>query len=111
MHLLFHALELFVKESRCTAEGVTIKNVVCEECFEPYAYRLRRRVAAKAGGYPGLDPAAANVNAQHRLQVLVQSEIDPVPCPHCGWYQAVMVRKIRKLHLRVLLRTGLILWT
>jgi hypothetical protein len=109
MHLLFHALELFAMESSCTAAGVTIKKVICERCSEGYSYRLRRQVTAKAGGYPGVDPVAANLNAQHRLHVLLQSEIDAVPCPHCGWYQEEMVRKIRKLHFRVLFRAGLFL--
>jgi hypothetical protein len=45
----------------------------------------------------------ADQDAEQNLRGMLEREIEAVPCPICGWFQAAMVPKVQREH-RVLLR-------
>ena len=72
-----------------------MKRVRCEQCETRYNYVMERQ--AEAGSRRpfgiGADDAARDVRseARERLRRRLADEVDPVPCPECGRFQAEMV--------------------
>jgi hypothetical protein len=76
---------------RGTAQVVerTTKLVRCEACNRKYGYALR------GFGHPAW-----------RVQQMLATWIEAIPCPACGWYQSNMISPARKLHRRWMLYVG-----
>src|SRR3954470_24900177 len=91
-----------------------LMQVCCEKCGGIYRYRMVRRGVGKAStvyniDLPGTAQRAAR-NAQKVLHRLLQKGIDPVPCPHCGWWQWHMVEEIHRRQFSWIGRLGWILF-
>jgi hypothetical protein len=83
--------------------GSAGREVRCEQCGFEYFYVLSRK-----GWGQGFSPyflnnqgarARARVQAEDTLARKLAKGIDAVPCPRCGWYQATMVAKLKRLRL------------
>src|ERR1700754_4599988 len=83
-----------------TLTGRRLMEVRCEKCSANYYYEMLR-VATGSGSSPYMlnNAGAANraaSGARKNLDALLARGTDPVPCPHCGWFQAEMVRDARQ---------------
>ncbi len=82
-----------------TVTGSTGVAVRCEKCERKFYYKL----ICKAFGRANLVPLAdredtrrtALGRAKQKLRELLETQIVPVPCPECGWYQRDMVPLLR----------------
>jgi hypothetical protein len=94
-----------------TASGRVPKVVECEACHQKYAYFLERTVTGEATSFLFLENAEAKQRAQEeaRIELLgtLARSCDPVPCPHCGWYQREMVLLAKDRHRTWAKTTGL----
>jgi hypothetical protein len=79
--------------------GSVIKGVACENCGCEYIYKFTREAQGVGTSPYFLD----NDGAQRRSQqaaanalIKALKGIDAVPCPDCGWYQQIMVVKLRE---------------
>jgi len=76
------------------------RTVTCEKCCCEYQYELAREVPGHAISPYGLFDASAVRRAercaQRRLEKIMPTAVDSVPCPQCGWIQAHMVREARR---------------
>lgn len=76
----------------------------CEHCGGKFAYPLRRTAAATAGtGWTGSDDRAvreAKKAAKADAEEKLESEIECVPCLHCGQFQSDMVEELRRKHAK-----------
>jgi hypothetical protein len=79
--------------SACRA---TMRDVVCERCARAYRYRMVRRAEATAIGNGPSSLARARRHAERKLDKLLQTDHDPVPCPKCGRFQHAMVLAHRR---------------
>lgn len=85
-----------------TAQGSTVKTVVCESCEEVFLYLMERQVSKQVSEVPFRPSAIADkiANAQDDVDNLLQKSLsgdcDFVPCPNCGSYQEQMVKKHKK---------------
>lgn len=86
---------------RVTASGTVEKRVVCENCRTIYWYYLSRSVTLVSSGRTKAELERAQLKAELALMELVQSAIDPVACPHCGWYQSSMYGESRWAQLKI----------
>ncbi len=77
-----------------------VRNVRCEKCGCDYRYEIVRRGVGKATTVNGIGVAKAKaraaVRAQKAVTRLLQSAVDPVPCPRCDWLQPGMFTEIRR---------------
>jgi hypothetical protein len=84
--------------------GAVVRDVACEKCGCAYHYKLVRRGqgTGSAPYYIGQGSAQrrAESGARDSVERLLARDIDPVPCPDCGWFQADMVREVRRRSLR-----------
>lgn len=82
--------------------GSIWRAVRCEFCACEFAYRLTRRGSGLATSPLFLDNQGASARSSARAKRdLVRNlenprTVDPVPCPDCGRYQSLMVRKLRQ---------------
>ncbi len=87
-----------------TASGTVIKFVECEECRDGYAYRMARQIKASEFSPFALDNRRAaqgsHRSATERLRAALAKSCDPIPCPHCGWYQEAMVLRLRRIRFK-----------
>jgi hypothetical protein len=87
-----------------TASGAVLKFVQCEECGDGYAYWMSRQIKASQFSPFALDNRDAaqgsRREARKRLRAALANSCDPVPCPHCGWYQEAMVLRLRKIRFK-----------
>jgi hypothetical protein len=76
------------------------KLVSCESCHQPYAYCLELEAKGEDHDVLFLDAAGsaerARANAQENLRQQSRNCVLPVPCPHCGFYQAEMTKRLRE---------------
>jgi hypothetical protein len=84
--------------------GAVARDVTCEKCGCAYHYQLVRR-GQGTGSAPyyinqGGAQRRAEKGAKKSLEKQLKRDIDPVPCPDCGWFQSPMVRELRKRSLR-----------
>jgi hypothetical protein len=87
-----------------SVSGTTAVAVRCEECGEKYYYQLSRVAYGQASAMYGIGreeaKRQATRNAKRRLRRALEEDIDPVPCPECGWYQEKMLPLLRQGRLR-----------
>jgi hypothetical protein len=92
--------------------GRTTKFVCCEACGQNYAYELKRTGAGSepvpdwGWGRDSETETAAKVGAVANLRNRLRTGIEVIPCPACGWYQAHMLPKARRLHPRWMVYVG-----
>lgn len=72
-----------------TMRGTVVKTIECAHCGCRFSYRMTR--TAKASDF-GDAVGAARAKLEHTLN----EELDAVPCPDCGRYQAEMIPMLRK---------------
>lgn len=81
--------------------GFNYRNVHCEECGEDYVYILEREGHGSSFSPLYLNSKGAEAEAQrqaeHNLDQMLKNEIDPVPCPSCGHFQANMIPVAQQL--------------
>ncbi|MBI4914501.1 MAG: hypothetical protein HY825_01515 [Acidobacteria bacterium] len=86
-----------VHDAAITAEG--IRELQCEKCHRPFFLRLARtgKGRSTASFLENQEKAASQAAdlAQARLEWKLASGVDPVPCPHCDFYQPQMVKEAR----------------
>jgi hypothetical protein len=96
-----------------TLSGTTLKKVHCESCHAEYLYQMKRTARGSGTSLLFLDNQGAkeraSQDAENNLRGMLEREIEPVPCPICGCFQATMVPMVQREH-RVLLRySGIVL--
>src|SRR5262245_52272272 len=81
-----------------------IKDVVCENCRQCYAYSMTRSEHGSGTSLYGIDNEGAQQrafsSANAGLENALESAMELVPCPNCGAYQSDMVRFLRNTHLK-----------
>jgi hypothetical protein len=87
-----------------SVQGTTIREVLCENCGEKYHYRLSRVAYGYVHAPYDIGGSTAKKRAmeraKQRLRRKLDEDVDPVPCPECGWYQWAMVPLLRRSRLR-----------
>jgi hypothetical protein len=103
----------YAKTYSATMRGRVLKSVHCEQCRAEFVYSLEREAVGVGTSILFLDNEGASKraasDAEKSLQKTLDQECDPVPCPSCGWYQAPMVKLLRKQHRSWLVWAGGIL--
>jgi hypothetical protein len=86
--------------------GGVAKNVTCEKCGQGYTYRLDRTV--KLDVMPPLPVLVRRGEriCHERLARRLFHDVEPVPCPSCGWMQSNTVPELRRRFLRPLKTFG-----
>ncbi|HEX5272407.1 MAG TPA: hypothetical protein VFW33_18045, partial [Gemmataceae bacterium] len=101
-----------MKSIAAKATGSTAVAVRCEKCWHKYYYKLTRTAVGRCDAPYGLGEAKckkqARRTARRMLRRMLEHDVDPVPCPQCGWVQAEMVRVLRELRHRKLRLWGLL---
>jgi hypothetical protein len=75
--------------------GEALRHVTCERCKHDFDYRLERSVTLDTLPLPALVRRAERT-CRERLARRLSTDVEPVPCPSCGWVQAEMVRELRR---------------
>jgi hypothetical protein len=92
----------YAKKYTVTLSGTTLKEVHCESCHAEYVYQIKRTAGGTGTSLLFLDNQGAreraDQDAKNNLRAILEREIDVVPCPICGWYQATMVLKVQRGH-------------
>lgn len=85
---------------QATITGSGLKRASCENCQKEYAYFIKRTAVGVRSVWLSKRAArdGAETNAITSLQKAFEKGCEPVPCPHCGWYQDNMVRLVRSRH-------------
>ena len=90
--------------------GTTLKKVRCESCYKHYHYQMERTGIGSGSSLLFLDNTGASQRAQseatQNLLHQMESTVDVVPCPNCGWYQHDMVMTARKSYLKWMVNVG-----
>ncbi len=101
---------------KVTVSGEATKHETCEMCGCGFAYVIRREAEGEDKSLFSWTDRSANRKAADdacaKLAKILEVEIDPAPCPDCGWVQAAMIAHVRKgsySNLRELSRLGLVL--
>lgn len=95
-------IELFARsETLGVASGAAWKLARCEKCGTEYVYLMRRMAVGREStsllfGADREAEARAYEYAGMNLGWELRTEVDPVPCPDCGHYQADMVEAVRR---------------
>jgi hypothetical protein len=80
--------------------GTVDVRVRCENCEAAYRFRVARSATGSGHDAGMLDEIAAMKVAERKatdeLESRLQSAIEPVPCPSCGWFQRSMWRAYRR---------------
>ena len=83
-----------------TVTATTYKTVHCQMCGCDFVYPMRRQAQGTGHSPLWLDNKGATGRAeqaaQENLAKKLATEINAVPCPDCGRYQADMVTKLKK---------------
>jgi hypothetical protein len=103
----------YARSYSAVVQGQLPKLVACEHCGLEYVYLLERSAQGEGTSFLFLDNAGAqhraHQRAERRLRAKLERDFDPVPCPACGWYQAAMVPRLRKLRHGWMPKTGVAL--
>src|SRR5437763_961326 len=101
---------MFIYAGKRFSSSVTLSraaDVVCEKCSCAYRYQLVRRGTASASAPYYVGQASAKERAAKSSQKAalkkLKAGVEPVACPDCGWFQADMVREIRRRTARWLI--------
>lgn len=82
-----------------TREGIVLREVTCEFCTTEFVYALTRQATGQGTSLLFLNNQGAEQDAaqaaEEELAKKLEGDIDPVPCPKCGLYQAAMVDVVR----------------
>jgi hypothetical protein len=108
-HLLAH---LVVQEVESSQQGTATKIVNCELCGKKYSYLVSRTGRGRATNFffGQAGNSEASIRAKSSLSEALAKACDPVPCPHCGWFQKEMVLRAKKLRYRWMNQAGLTLF-
>lgn len=89
------------RDHNVSLSGFDYRTVHCEECGEDYVYILDREGHGNSFNPMYLNSkgaeAEAHRQAEQNLQHMLKNEIDPVPCPSCGHFQANMIPVAQQL--------------
>jgi hypothetical protein len=92
--------------------GSTAVSVRCEKCDKKFYYPLKCTATGRGSAPYGVGAERAKRLAQQmakeRLEWMLETDVAPVPCPRCGWYQEKMIPKLRRPRLERLRLFGLI---
>ena len=101
---------------KVTVSGETTKYETCEMCGCEFDYVIRREADGEDKSLFSWTNRSANRKAADdacaNLAKILEAELDPAPCPDCGWVQAAMIAHVRTgsySNLRELSRLGLVL--
>lgn len=93
-----------------TVTATTYKTVHCENCGCDFVYPMRRQAQGTGHSPLWLDNKGATSRAeqaaQENLAKKLATEINAVPCPDCGRYQANMVARLKKSKWRWMVVAG-----
>lgn len=93
-----------------TVTATTYKTVHCEKCGCDFVYPMRRQAQGTGHSPLWLDNKGATSRAeqaaQENLAKKLATEINAVPCPDCGRYQANMVARLKKSTWRWMVVAG-----
>jgi len=93
-----------------TVTATTYKTVHCQMCGCDFVYPMRRQAQGTGHSPLWLDNKGATGRAeqaaQENLAKKLATEINAVPCPDCGRYQADMVTKLKKSKWRWMVVVG-----
>ncbi len=81
--------------------GSISRKFTCENCLKDYNFLVSDQIVSRATSPLFLDNAGAKARAEQgasseALIDQLERKVVCVPCPHCGWYQAHMVRHRRR---------------
>ena len=83
-----------------TVQGSIWRFISCTHCEQPYAYLLELKARGEDHDLLFLDGRGsaerAQTNAKQNLIKKSRNIVVPVPCPHCGFYQDDMARKLKE---------------
>jgi hypothetical protein len=76
-----------------------------------FVYQMRRTAAGSETGYHDIKAGEIAVRrAEDRLEQMLTTDFDTVPCPKCGHFQSFMIQRIRERHCpRGLYHAGILL--
>src|SRR5688500_14369563 len=87
-------------------KGETVRHVVCEKCHQSFDYVLTRRAALDTVPLPFLVRAAERICGE-RVARRLAGDVDPHPCPACGWMQRGMIPELRRRFARPVATWGI----
>jgi hypothetical protein len=96
-----------------TLKGRFPKHVCCESCDHNYVYFMEREGSGQGFSILGLFGDSATQKAEERaindLEDKAENELEVVPCPECGFLPEEMVIEARRLRLRWMHVTAIVL--
>jgi hypothetical protein len=94
--------------------GSAFRAVKCENCQSTYIYYKASLTSGVGTSLLFADNEGARQRAETRaneaLKRSLEKEVDPIPCPACGWYQQRMVERLREEQYAWMLVTCLVLF-
>lgn len=82
------------------AGGRKLVGATCEKCGQRYFYILTRRGVGSKNAHYGLFPKSAKSKAEalarENLELRLEQEAEPVPCPQCHWINEELIEKYRQ---------------
>jgi hypothetical protein len=75
--------------------GQVMRQHTCERCRRAFEYVVRRESALDTLPFPSL-VRRAEETCRARLARHLASDVEPVPCPGCGWMGPDMVRELSR---------------
>jgi hypothetical protein len=104
------AMYYFGRNYSAALTGSVVRHARCEKCSCEYGYEMVRRATGSGHSPYCLNNSGAqdraNAQASRALRRALEKGADPVACPECGWYQADMVRDMRRRRGRRAARWG-----
>jgi hypothetical protein len=89
--------------------------VKCEHCQAEYFYELARIVKGTGHAVYGIGKKAARERAkaaaERKLEKLLDTEREAVPCPDCSWVHSDMARDLRRYRYRWMTILGIVCLT
>lgn len=94
-----------------TVQGSVLKSNRCEKCGAEYVYEIERSATGSGSSLLFLDNDGAEeraaTSARDKLYDKLESAVDAVACPSCGWYQRDMARHLKRQSVVIALVLGL----
>ena len=94
-------IPVFGTDVEATLFGAQYRLVHCESCNEEFVTLVERRAIGRHSQLYSLTASTyaretAMARAVAKLEKLLENDVEPVPCPNCGWYQPNMVKVLSK---------------
>lgn len=107
-------MSLYVgKTFTATVTGRRVIDVRCDKCQTSFQYELVREATGSgtAPYYIGVGAAErrAQAAAERNLEKYLSSESELVPCPHCHWLNAEVVRGYRRTRYKPVMKVAFVL--